>query len=134
MPCWHIDERSRLYVSVNIQIFLLLERWNYFQGVGQDITQSLHELQSLQPPPRRSDLQNKIHKNWVNNVYIYQSVSTICCKHNIHLSLWWLERWHWENMRLLVQNMEPNIFNNGGERILNCIMCGHALSPMNIMK
>jgi len=30
---------------------------------------------------------------------------------------WWLERWHWENMCLLVQNMEPNIPNNGSEKI-----------------
>jgi hypothetical protein len=32
-------------------------------------------------------------------------------------------------MCLLMQNMWPNILNNGGERISNCIMCDFALSP-----
>ncbi len=32
------------------------------------------------------------------------------------------------------QNMEPNIPNNGNERIFNCIMCGCALSPINTTK
>jgi len=35
-------------------------------------------------------------------------------------------------MSLLTQNMEPNIPNNGSERILNYIMCGNVLSPMSI--
>jgi hypothetical protein len=34
---------------------------------------------------------------------------------------------------LLMQNMEPNISNNGSERIANCIMCGNVLSPMITM-
>jgi hypothetical protein len=33
-----------------------------------------------------------------------------------------------------MQNMELNIPNNGGERILNYIMCGSAVCPMNVMK
>ncbi len=74
----------------------------------------------------RNGFWNKIHTNWVNYDFICQSVSTICSKHNIHLWSWWLERWHWENMCLLMQNMELNILSNGGERISKCIMCGCA--------
>jgi len=37
-------------------------------------------------------------------------------------------------MCLFMQNMEPNIFSNGNERILNYIMCGYAFSPMNTTK
>jgi hypothetical protein len=37
-------------------------------------------------------------------------------------------------MCLLVQNMEPDIPNNEGERISNYIMWGYALSPMNTTK
>jgi hypothetical protein len=37
-------------------------------------------------------------------------------------------------MCLFVQNMEPNVLNNGGEKISNYIMCGYALSPLNTMK
>ncbi len=35
---------------------------------------------------------------------------------------------------LFTQNMEPNIPNNGGERISNYIMYGSALCPMSTMK
>jgi hypothetical protein len=35
-------------------------------------------------------------------------------------------------MCLLVQNMEPNIHNNGGELFLSCIMFGCVFSHMNI--
>ncbi len=76
--------------------------------------------------PRRSDSQNKIHMNRVNNDYVYQSANTIYCKHNIYSLLWWLERWHWENMCLLVQNMKLNIPTNGGDSfwIASCLaMC-----------
>jgi hypothetical protein len=72
----------------------------------------------------RSSLQNKIRMSWVNNDYVYQIASIICCKHNNHLSPWWLERWHWENMRFLAQNMQPNIPSNGGKKFSNYIMCG----------
>jgi hypothetical protein len=37
-------------------------------------------------------------------------------------------------MCLLVQNMEPNIPNNGSEKISNYIMCGYVSSPMNTTK
>ncbi len=37
-------------------------------------------------------------------------------------------------MCLLAQNMEPNIFSNGGEIISNYIMCGCVSSPMSITK
>ncbi len=53
MPCWHIDEKNHSPISVNIQIFLLLEGRNYPQGVGQDITQPLPKLQSWQPFPQK---------------------------------------------------------------------------------
>jgi hypothetical protein len=38
------------------------------------------------------------------------------------------------DMNLLVQNMEFNIFSDGSKRILNYIMCGSVFSPMNTMK
>jgi hypothetical protein len=37
-------------------------------------------------------------------------------------------------MNFLVQNMEFSIPRNGGDNILNYIMCDNALFPMNIMK
>jgi hypothetical protein len=37
-------------------------------------------------------------------------------------------------MNLLMQNMEFNIPRNGGDSILNYIMCDNVLFPMNIMK
>jgi len=36
-------------------------------------------------------------------------------------------------MSLLAQDMESNIFNNENNKILNCIMCDNALSPMSTM-
>jgi hypothetical protein len=74
----------------------------------------------------KSGLWNKIHMSRVSNDYVYQSASTIYCKHNIHLSPWWLEIWCWKNMCLFVHNMQPNIPSNGGKksRITSCVvMC-----------
>ncbi len=34
----------------------------------------------------------------------------------------------------VTQDMEPDIFNNGGEIVPNSIICGIVFSPMNIMK
>jgi len=72
--------------------------------------------------------EEKIETSWINNDYVCQSVTNICCKHNIHSLLWWLERWHWKNMCLLMQNMEPDVLNNGCEKISNYIMCGRVFS------
>jgi hypothetical protein len=66
--------------------------------------------------------------SWISNDYVCQSVNNICCKHNIHSLLWWLERWHWKNMCLLLQNMEPDVLNNGCRKISNYIMCGRVFS------
>jgi hypothetical protein len=39
-----------------------------------------------------------------------------------------------KKMNLFIQNMEPNIPNNGGEKIPNYIMCGSAFYPTSATK
>jgi hypothetical protein len=117
VPCWHIDEGSRPLVGVNIQISLLLERWNHLQGVGHNMMQSLLELQRNHFL-KRSTLWNKICMNQANNDYVCQNARIICCKHNIHLSSWWLEKWHRKNICLLVQNIKHVIPSNESKKYL----------------
>jgi hypothetical protein len=45
MKCWRINGGNRPFVGVNIQIFLLLEGQNHFQGVGHNMIQPLPKLQ-----------------------------------------------------------------------------------------
>jgi hypothetical protein len=70
----------------------------------------------------------------VSSDYVYQSASIIYSKHNIHSSPWWLEIWCWENVCLFVHNMQSKILSNRGEKVLNYIMCGRVVSPMNTTK
>jgi hypothetical protein len=115
MSFWHIDEGSHLPISVNIQIFILLKGWSHLQGVSRNMMQYLLELQRNHSP-KINIAWNKICMNLISNDYVYQSTRTICCKHNIHSSPWWLEKWHWKNMCLLVQNIKHAIPNNGGKK------------------
>jgi hypothetical protein len=117
MPCWHIDEGNRSPIGVNIQISLLLEGWNHLQGVNRDMMQSFLKLQRNHSPIRNT-LWKNICMNQINNDHVCQNACTICYKHNIHSSPWWLEKWHQKNMCLLAQNIKHVIPSNGGEKYL----------------
>ncbi len=133
MSCWHINEESHSHLDVNIQIFLLLEEWNHFQGIDHHMTQPLLKLQ-CHNYSIKNDSQNKMCTSWINNDYVYQNANTICYKHNIHWLSRWLKKWCQTKMCLFTQNMKLNIPSNGDEKISKYIICNNLLFPMSTTK
>jgi len=69
----------------------------------------------------------------INNDYVYQSVSTICYKHNIHLLSWWLERCIERTCVCLCRTWNPTFLAMETKKS-KLHHVGHSLSPMNTSK